>query len=80
VRFRFWPKRGLRDIEPEVEVESPPTHIDEARHARALSDAGLRDARRRDPHVRATAGSLRRLRHDNHFAEAMQTVFRERHP
>jgi hypothetical protein len=66
-----------REVEP---VHAPePTNLDEARRARQISEDGLQHARVRDPVVRDRAGALRGLRQENHFAESMQKIFRERH-
>jgi hypothetical protein len=56
-----------------------PTSLDEARRARQISEAGLQHARVRDPVVRDRAGALRGIRQENHFAESMNRIFRERH-
>ena len=56
-----------------------PTRLEDARRARQISEAGLQHAKIRDPVVRHAAGSLRVMRQENHFAESMQKIFRERH-
>jgi hypothetical protein len=51
------------------------TSIEEARAARKQSEQGLAEAVSREGTVRHVANSLRALRHENHFASAIEAVF-----
>lgn len=79
--MRFWSNKCERTppAAGPAPIEPPALSFEEVQHARALSENGLRDAHQRDGEVRAAAGSLRRLRQDNHFAESMGIIFKERH-
>lgn len=76
-----WPWQRREDDRMEDRQQRPTdlggaTTIEEARAARRRSEAGLDEARQRDPAVRRLAGSLRSHRTDR-FAGEMDSIFRE---
>lgn len=74
-----WTKRGdqMGSRQVPAKGDQQPTSLDEARAARRTSEQGLAHARQRDPTVRRVAGSLRTHRDENHFAEMLETIFKE---
>jgi len=74
-----WPP--WRKAEPMTKPEPPPigaTDLDEARCARASSEAALRQTQNTDPSIRATAARLRELRITNGFAADIGAAMRHR--